>query len=152
MFAILLGTPSEAGLFASLPLQTLMLEGKMAVSDQDRYELHGRLEEVLGQDPAATLMAHLPPVGWADLATKQDVVALGERLDARIDRLDAKIDHDVGLLGAKVDHVEAMLGAKIEVVRLGLEGTLHRQLNIQMRVMVAALAATASVIIAAVRF
>ncbi len=120
----------------------------MAVSDQGRHELHGRLEEVLGEDHAATLMAHLPPVGWADVATKQDLDVLGKRFDA----LDVKIDHEVGLLGAKIDHEVGLLGAKIDIVKSGVEATLHRDLNIQMRVMVAALAATASVIIAAVRF
>ncbi|HUP84132.1 MAG TPA: hypothetical protein VM143_00570, partial [Acidimicrobiales bacterium] len=45
----------------------------MTISDQSRHDLHRRLAEVLGPDEAATLMEHLPPVGWADVATKRDL-------------------------------------------------------------------------------
>ena len=42
-------------------------------TDDDRRALHDALEGALGHDPAAILMAHLPPVGWADLATRGDL-------------------------------------------------------------------------------
>ena len=45
----------------------------MSIEERDRHLLHGRLEHVLGTDEAATLMGYLPPVGWADVATKQDL-------------------------------------------------------------------------------
>lgn len=48
----------------------------MPVDDRTRLQLHRRLEEVLGAEDAATLMDHLPPVSWADVATKQHVDAL----------------------------------------------------------------------------
>lgn len=48
----------------------------MAIDERARHELHRKLEEVLGAEEAATLMAHLPPVGWADVATKQDLAQL----------------------------------------------------------------------------
>lgn len=48
----------------------------MAVDERSRHELHKRLEEVLDPDTAATLMAHLPPGGWSNLATKQDLLEL----------------------------------------------------------------------------
>lgn len=49
----------------------------MTINDQSRYDLHQRLAQVLGRDEAATLMEHLPPVGWADVATKRDLDHLG---------------------------------------------------------------------------
>ena len=52
----------------------------MAISEETRHQLYVRLEEVLGPDQAATLMEHLPPVGWADVATKRDLDHLGSEL------------------------------------------------------------------------
>ena len=37
---------------------------------------------MLGVDEAATLMAHLPPVGWADVATKHDLESFATVLRA----------------------------------------------------------------------
>ena len=44
-----------------------------AITDAMRLALHNRAREVFGHTEGDTLMAHLPPVGWADVATKQDV-------------------------------------------------------------------------------
>ena len=53
----------------------------MGIDERSRHELHDRLVEVLGSDQAATLMEYLPPVGWADVATKRDLDQLGTRID-----------------------------------------------------------------------
>jgi len=45
----------------------------MAIDERARHQLFRRLEEVLGPEEAEVLMQHLPPVGWADVATKQDL-------------------------------------------------------------------------------
>jgi hypothetical protein len=47
----------------------------MAIDERSRHALHLRLAELLGDQEAATLMEHLPPVGWADVATKRDLDA-----------------------------------------------------------------------------
>lgn len=52
----------------------------MAPADEDRRELFDLLEASLGSRGAALLMSHLPPIGWADLATKADLSALGAEL------------------------------------------------------------------------
>ena len=62
----------------------------MAVDERMRHEMYSGLEEKLGPDVADALMAHLPPVGWADVATKQDLAALAQRfehMDTRFDEL-----------------------------------------------------------------
>ena len=52
----------------------------MSIDERSRHALYLRLEDVLGPGEASTLMEHLPPVGWADVATKQDLDHLGESL------------------------------------------------------------------------
>ena len=62
----------------------------MAVDERTRHEMYSGLEEKLGPHVADALMAHLPPVGWADVATKQDLAALAQRfehMDTRFDEL-----------------------------------------------------------------
>lgn len=71
----------------------------MAITEANRHRMYQRLEEVLGREQAATLMEHLPPVGWADVATKRDLDRLGDRLDSRIDRLADRLDGRIDRLG-----------------------------------------------------
>jgi hypothetical protein len=52
----------------------------MPVDDRTRLNLHRKLEAVLGAEEASTLMAHLPPVTWNDVATKNDLDTLGTTL------------------------------------------------------------------------
>jgi len=52
----------------------------MALDERARHELFLRLEQALGPRSAETLMELLPPVGWADVATKRDLDALRDQL------------------------------------------------------------------------
>lgn len=54
------------------------------IDERRRLLLHRRLEELLGTSEAATLMEHLPPVGWADVATKHDLEQLGVQFRAEL--------------------------------------------------------------------
>jgi hypothetical protein len=56
----------------------------MAIDERSRHELFLALEQVLGREHATVLMEHLPPVGWADVATKRDLEQLELRLEAKI--------------------------------------------------------------------
>lgn len=52
----------------------------MAVTEERRHGLYSKLEEVIGTEHAATAMELLPPVGWADVATKRDLEHFADKL------------------------------------------------------------------------
>jgi hypothetical protein len=56
----------------------------MAIDERARHQLYLRLEEHLGAEAATTLMEHLPPTGWAEVATKRDLDQLADRLRAEL--------------------------------------------------------------------
>lgn len=67
----------------------------MAVNESDRLEMHLGLRKVHGDKVAETIMEHLPPTGWGDVARKQDVLVLKEdlgRLRDEVDRLRDDMD------------------------------------------------------------
>lgn len=67
----------------------------MAITEKQRHHLFTTLESKLGSEDAAVLMEHLPPVGWADVATKADLVHVDRRFDSlerRIDGLERRMD------------------------------------------------------------
>ncbi len=89
----------------------------MAPSEQERRRLFDRLESLLGLEETTTLMAHLPPGGWENVANdvftlkadvaeikadvaalkadvaavKADVAGLADRMDLKMDSLEHKL-------------------------------------------------------------
>jgi hypothetical protein len=59
----------------------------MPVDERSRHILFLKLEEVLGSEEATILMEHLPPVGWADVATKRDLDQQGVMTKRDLDQL-----------------------------------------------------------------
>jgi hypothetical protein len=53
----------------------------MAVDERGRLELADAAKRALGENAGITLMELLPPVGWADVATKHDLMVLRGDLD-----------------------------------------------------------------------
>lgn len=48
----------------------------MAVTERRRHELFKWFEEQMGEERAATMIELMPPTGFAELATKQDLAEL----------------------------------------------------------------------------
>ena len=69
-------------------LTTSAGETIMTISEESRHHLYEHLRQLLGREDATVLMEHLPPLGWADVATKRDLDALEQRADGRFDRID----------------------------------------------------------------
>lgn len=72
-------------------------ENTTPVDDRTRLNLHRKLEAVLGREEADNLMAHLPPVTWNEVATKDDLTTLGTTLRSEM---------QVGFATLRADFVE----------------------------------------------
>jgi hypothetical protein len=64
----------------------------MSIDERSRLQLAEALKRALGDDEGITLMELLPPVGWADVATKHDLLMLEGRMDSRFESLEARMD------------------------------------------------------------
>jgi len=80
----------------------------MAVDEHSRHELYRQLEQAIGQAAAGTLMSYLPPVGWADVATKHDLSELERRIELRTDSTEHRI---LGVLRSELGSIRSELGA-----------------------------------------
>jgi hypothetical protein len=56
----------------------------VAVDERARHQLFVKLEEVLGVEEATTLMETMPPVGYSELATKQDLAPMKHEIIAEL--------------------------------------------------------------------
>jgi len=147
----------------------------MAVTERSRHEMVKRLEEALGEEAAMTLVEHLPPVGWGDVARRSDLAAFDPRLeqihrrfeevdrrfeevDRRFDQVDARfeeVDRRFDQVDARFEDLEARLGARFEQGLAQLETRISNELRRQMWGMivafVSAMVAISGVLLAAVR-
>ncbi|MDQ3662607.1 MAG: hypothetical protein M3454_16450 [Actinomycetota bacterium] len=90
----------------------------MSVEERSRLAMRRRLEEVLGEEHATTLMEYLPP---EELATKRDLEGLEQRLTLRISGLEGRMD---GLEGRMVG-----LSERIDLKTESLEHRLHSAID-----------------------
>ena len=119
----------------------------MVLDERSRHQLFLRLEQVLGAEAATTLMEHLPPVGWADVATKRDLDALEQRLDMRFEALEERSDMRFGAIDQRFEALEERIDLRSEALEHKLmaafRGELHTALTAQGRQLAIALAGTA---------
>ncbi|MFN8038595.1 MAG: hypothetical protein U0Q07_05210 [Acidimicrobiales bacterium] len=126
----------------------------MAVTERSRHEMVKRLEEALGEEAAMTLVEHLPPVGWGDVARRSDLAAFDPRLE-QIHRRFEEVDRRFDQVDARFEDLEARLGARFEQGLAQLETRISNELRRQMWGMivafVSAMVAVSGVLLAAVR-
>ena len=73
----------------------------MAVDERARHQLFLRVEQELGPEAAETLMSMLPPVGWADVATKDDIRLLSDGIRQLEERMNLRFDSKLNELRAE---------------------------------------------------
>ena len=95
----------------------------MAVDERARHQLHRKLDQILGPEEATTLMELLPPVGWADVATKQDLAHVVQTLTLEMQSLRHELRGDMERMFRRVimwtsSMVVAGMGLAVAVGRL----------------------------------
>jgi hypothetical protein len=100
----------------------------MTVDDQTRLQLHRRLEEVLGAEEANTLMAHLPPLTWQDVASKRDLAVLGSDLRAEMATLGSDLRAGMATLSSDLRAEMATLSSNLRAEMTELRSDLHAEI------------------------
>jgi tetrahydromethanopterin S-methyltransferase subunit G len=62
------------------------------MTEARRTEMHIGLRESLGPRVADSLMEHLPPSGWADVARQSEVNLRFEMVDRRFEEINRRLD------------------------------------------------------------
>jgi len=75
----------------------------MQITEADRLDMLAELRRCHGERVGNIIVAHLPPVGWGDIARAHDIA----RLEQRIDTSDAARAHDIARLEQRIDASDA---------------------------------------------
>jgi hypothetical protein len=59
----------------------------MSITEASRFQLRTAIGQILSEEAADTLMELLPPVGWADVATKTDLQHLQLTIEVNVRKL-----------------------------------------------------------------
>lgn len=93
----------------------------MTTYDDRRFEMHETLRQLMGDDVAGTIMEHLPPSGWGDVARSHDLVSMEGSLTGQfanihlkfetIDRRFDEADRRFTSIDQRLDRLETRLTA-----------------------------------------
>ena len=99
----------------------------MSITDRQRLKLLRTLETVIGPEDAGTLMDHLPPVTWANVATVDHVSSVGHQtataLRGEMQVLSTQLRSEMNQLGTELRTEMNQLGIQLrgEMNQLGIE-------------------------------
>jgi flagellar basal body-associated protein FliL len=111
----------------------------MSITEASRFQLRTAIGQILSEEAADTLMELLPPVGWADVATKTDLQHLRDELKGDINSLrvatKSDLQHLRNELKNDIDSLRNELKNDINSLRNELKGDmLNLQLTIEVNV------------------
>ena len=81
----------------------------MAVLQSQRAALYASLVDSMGEEAADTLMDQLPPSGWDQMATKEDLAGIEQRLQASLAVASADTNAQFAEMSAKFAESHAAL-------------------------------------------
>lgn len=81
------------------------------VTEAQRFEMHTCLRGLMGDEVANTMMEHLPPSGWSDVARQSDIALVRGDLD----QAKVALKSDIALVRGEIELV------KTEIAHVGKE-------------------------------
>jgi DNA anti-recombination protein RmuC len=125
----------------------------MSITEASRFQLRTAIGQILDEEAADTLMELLPPVGWADVATKTDLQHLRDELKGDINslRVATKTDlqHLRNEMQADIKNLRDELKGDMHALQLTIEATLEKRLHEQTRWLITTMIAMNTVMLAA---
>jgi hypothetical protein len=103
----------------------------MSITEASRFQLRTAIGQILDEEAADTLMELLPPVGWADVATKTD------------------LQHLRGELKGDIQNLRDELKGDMRALQLTIEATLEKRLHEQTKWLITTMIAMNTVMLAA---
>ena len=97
----------------------------MTISETARLDMLSGLRTHVGEAVANTLMEHLPPGGWYDVARTGDF----DRIETRIDKLEARLDDRIDKLEIRFDKLEVRfdkLEARVDKLEARLDDRIDK--------------------------
>ena len=108
----------------------------MSLTEEKRINLANRARESFGEESGTTLMEYLPPVGWADVATKKDLETYALLTKTELDSQTALLRTDLAsqsaLLRADIENRTIELRAEIDQLRTEVRAEIE-QLRTELR-------------------
>ena len=108
---------------------------------------------ILDEEAADTLMELLPPVGWADVATKTDLQHLRDQMQADIKNLRDELKGDIQNLRVELKgdtkNLREELKADMHALQLTIEITIEKRIHEQTKWLITTMIAMNTVMLAA---
>jgi hypothetical protein len=109
----------------------------LAISEALRHQMYERFVATFGAEVGDALMEHLPPTGWADVATKRDLDMVRVELRGEI----AELRGELGELRGEISELRGEVRAghsELSGEFARLSGELHRGMASQTRAVIVA--------------
>jgi len=74
----------------------------VSVTEYERHQIFQWYEEAMGTERATIMMNLVPPVGWGEVATRTELVALGSGIRGEMGALRSGLQAEMSVLGSEL--------------------------------------------------